>query len=131
LKALVRQSNAVCLISCDKNLIDQVISNNLEHIGDTVLKLTSFKEHTELKIGEYDGTLQILKQPRIHGIIGDLSKFDIYALKLLKHKSGIVVETIHLEPEEDRAGQDENLEQKGASGSTKKKPKNMCEKVDF
>ena len=83
-----------------------------------------------MKIGEYDGTLQILKQPRIHGIIGDLSKFDIYAIKLLKHKAGIVIENIHLEPEEDRAAQDENLEQKGAS-SKKRVPKSTCDKIDF
>jgi hypothetical protein len=45
-----------------------------------------------------------------------LPAFDIYALKL-KGKAGIVVELIHMDPEEDRAEQDENLQQKG----TKKK----------
>jgi hypothetical protein len=84
------------------------------------LKLTSFKEHIELKIGEYDGTIQLVKQPRINGLIcAPLAPHDLYALKI-KGKSNIVVETIHLEPETDRTGQDENLEQKGAS--TKKKP---------
>ena len=83
------------------------------------MKLTSFQEHTELKIGEYDGTIQIVKQPRLNGLIcPPLSHFDIYALKL-KGKQNIVVELIHLEPETDRTGQDENLEQKGA-GSKKK-----------
>ena len=56
-----------------------------------------------------------MKQPRIHGLIcPPLSEFDIYALKL-KGKHNIAIEKIHLEPEQDRTGQDENLEQKGAS----------------
>jgi len=38
-----------------------------------------------------------------------LPAFDIYALKL-KGKAGIVVELIHMDPEEDRAEQDENLQ---------------------
>lgn len=71
-----------------------------------------------MKIGDYDGTIKLLKQPRIHGLISNLSEFDIYALRL-KGKTGIVVEKIHLEPEDDRAGQDENLQQKG-TGKDKK-----------
>jgi hypothetical protein len=65
--------------------------------------LTSFKEHVELKIGEYDGTIRLLKQPRIHGLIGHLSEFDVYALRVRKGKTGIAIEKIHLEPESDRA----------------------------
>lgn len=61
-----------------------------------------------MKIGEYDGTLTLLKQPKIHGLISTISEFDIYALRL-KAKSSIIVEKIHLEPEEDRSKQDENL----------------------
>jgi len=51
-----------------------------------------------------------------------MSEFDIYALKMKKGKTGILVEKIHLEPENDRAAQDENLEQKGVSASSKAKP---------
>lgn len=61
LKALVRTSNAVCMISVDQELISNRIQGNLEYLGDIVLKLTSFKEHQELKIGEYDGTIKLLK----------------------------------------------------------------------
>jgi len=56
-----------------------------------------------MKIGDYDGTIKLLKQPRIHGLISNSSEFDIYAIRL-KGKTGIVVEKIHLEPEDDRAG---------------------------
>ena len=56
------------------------------------MKLTSFKEHSELKIGEYDGTVKLLKQPRLNGLISYLSPFDIYALKLAKGKTGIAIE---------------------------------------
>lgn len=61
-----------------------------------------------MRIGDYDGTIKFIKQPKLHGLITHNAEFDIYALKL-KGKTGIVVEKIHLEPEEDRAGQDENL----------------------
>ena len=43
--------------------------------------------------------------------MGYLSNFDIYALKL-KGKHSIVLEEIHLEPEDDRTAQDENLQHK-------------------
>lgn len=112
----------VCVISVDPELLSQRIQANLQNLADVVLKLTSFMEHTELKIGEYDGTIQLLKQPRLHGLIcPPLSPFDIYALKLQKGKTGILIENIHLEPESDRAGQDENLEQKGVSSKKKAK----------
>lgn len=68
-----------------------------------VLQITSFKDNIEMNIGEYDGTLRLLKMTRVHSICGHLPDFDIYALKL-KGKSGIMVEKIHLEPEDDRAG---------------------------
>lgn len=83
LKTLARASNMIVLISVDANLVSEQIQHSLEYVGDCVLKLTSFKEHTELKIGEYDGTIQLLKQPRLHGLIcPPLAPFDIYALKL-------------------------------------------------
>ncbi len=49
------------MISVDQDLLSTKIVNNLGYLGDIVLKLTSFKEHAELKIGEYDGTINILK----------------------------------------------------------------------
>ena len=112
LKSLVRSLNGVCLISVDENLLDKHVKNHLDFLADSVLKLTSFKDHQEMKIGDYDGTIKLLKQPKLHGLICSLSDFDIYALRL-KGKTGIIVEKIHLEPEDDRAGQDENLQQKG------------------
>ena len=56
-----------------------------------------------MKIGEYDGTIKFMKQPRIHGLISQMTEFDIYAVRV-KGKTGLVIEKIHLEPEEDRAG---------------------------
>ena len=71
--------------------------------------MTSFKDHAEMRIGEYDGTLRVLKHAKLHGLIcSPLPPTDVFALKL-SSKQGLVVERIHLEPEEDRAGQDENL----------------------
>ena len=31
------------------------------YLADLVLKITSFKDETEMQIGEYDGTLKIIK----------------------------------------------------------------------
>lgn len=45
------------VLSVDQNLISQALSNKIEYLADAALKLTSFKEHIELKIGEYDGTI--------------------------------------------------------------------------
>jgi len=87
----------------DENLLSKSLFNNLFFISDMVLKITSFRDNLEMKIGDYDGTLRILKQPRLHGFISTLTDFDVYALRL-KGKSAIVVEKIHLEPESDRAG---------------------------
>ena len=61
-----------------------------------------------MKIGEYDGTFRLLKQPQLHGMLFYLAASDVYALRL-KSKQAIVLEQIHLEPEDDRAQQDENL----------------------
>jgi len=35
-----------------------------------------------MKIGDYDGTFRLLKQPQMHGLLLSMSTFDIYALKL-------------------------------------------------
>ena len=63
-----------------------------------------------MRIADYDGTLRLVKMPLVHGLLANGSSIDsdIYALKL-RQKSGIIIEKIHLEPEEDRADQDENL----------------------
>lgn len=54
-----------------------------------------------MKIGEYDGTFRLLKQPYLHGMLMYMPNTDIYALRL-KLKQTIVLEKIHLEPEDDR-----------------------------
>ena len=104
LKALVRSLNGVCLISLDEDLMSKSMVGHIVYLADTVLKLTSFKDHQEMKIGDYDGTVKILKQPKLHGLISHMSEFDIYALRLKAVKTGIAVEKIHLDPEEDRSG---------------------------
>lgn len=66
-----------------------------------------------MRIGDYDGTLRVLKHVRINGLIcSPVPETDTFAIKL-SSKQGLVVERIHLDPEEDRADQDENLNQKG------------------
>jgi len=69
LKALIRSSNAVCLISVDEDVLSKYIINSILYLADSVLKITSFKDFTERKIGEYDGTISIIKQPKLHGLI--------------------------------------------------------------
>ena len=79
------------------------LCKNLTYLADSVLQITSFKDHAEIKIFDYDGTLRILKQPRMNGIISaPLIDTDVYALKI-SQKTGLHIERIHLDPEEDRA----------------------------
>ena len=104
LKTMVRASNCVCLISVEESLLTTHLLNNMKFLADQVLQVTSFKDHSEMRIGDYDGTLRILKHIRIHGLIcAPVPPTDIFALKL-SSKQGLVVERIHLDPEEDRAG---------------------------
>jgi hypothetical protein len=61
-----------------------------------------------------------------------MSEFDIYALKL-KGKAAIILEKIHLEPEEDRTAQDENLQHKASKKPVSSVACNptKAHKVDF
>lgn len=61
LKALVRQTNCVCLISVEERILDRFLVNNLHFLADQVWQITSFKDHLEMQIGDYDGTLKLLK----------------------------------------------------------------------
>ena len=69
LKTLVRATNCVCVISVEEALLPNFLTNNLVCLADQVLQVTSFKDHAEMKIGDYDGTLKLLKHPKIHGLI--------------------------------------------------------------
>ncbi len=83
-----------------------------------------------MKIADYDGTIRLLKLPTIHSLCGLSPDFDVYALKQ-KGKMGLQVEKIHLEPEEDRADQDENLMQKGSKISSVACNPTKSHKIDF
>ena len=88
----MRATNCVCLISVDESLLNKFVYANLFNQADLVLKLTSFKDHSEMKIGDYDGTLRLAKLPRINGFLNSpLPSSDVFALKV-KSKSGIAVE---------------------------------------
>ena len=103
LQAMVRATNCVCLISVEESLLSPHLMNNLKFVADQVLQITSFKDHSEMRIGDYDGTLRVLKHVRLNGLIcAPVPATDIFALKL-SSKQGLVVERIHLDPEEDRA----------------------------
>jgi len=62
--------------------------------------LTSFRDHPEKQVGDYDGTVRILKLPKLHGFIGGtLPESDVYAIRV--KKNGLAIEKIYLEPEEE------------------------------
>lgn len=88
MKALVRASNCVCVISVEEQLLDPMLAKHLVAHADNVWSLTSFKDHSEMQIGEYDGTFKLVKQVKLHSMCGYMSDFDLYALKL-KQKMGI------------------------------------------
>mmetsp|Transcript_18639 Transcript_18639/g.25145 ORF Transcript_18639/g.25145 Transcript_18639/m.25145 type:complete len:118 (+) Transcript_18639:2089-2442(+) len=117
---MVRATNCVCLISVQESLLGEHLVSNLKYLADQVLQVSSFKDNAEMRIGDYDGTLRMLKQVRINGLIcPPIPETDTFAIKL-SLKQGLIIERIHLEPEEDRADQDENLNQKGGARSSKK-----------
>jgi len=104
LKTMVRASNCVCFISVQEGLLSPQLISNLKFLADQVLQVTSFKDNVEMKIGDYDGTLRVLKHPRINGLVcSPMPETDTFAIKL-SSKSGLVIERIHLDPEEDRTG---------------------------
>jgi archaellum biogenesis ATPase FlaH len=61
LKALMHSVNGVCLITVDEDLLPKTFVPHLTLHADLILKLTSFLDHQELRIGDYDGTLKLLK----------------------------------------------------------------------
>ena len=65
----MRATNCVCLISVDEDLLTKYILNHVVYLSDLLLKITSFKDHMEMQIGEYDGVLKLLKVPALHGLV--------------------------------------------------------------
>ena len=61
LRTLIRSTNCVCMISVEEQLLPPTVKNHLVALADSVVSITSFKDHTEMKIGDYDGTLKLLK----------------------------------------------------------------------
>ena len=98
------------MLSCDVQLLPEHTQEALFSTADYVLSVTSFKENVELQVGDYEGTLRILKVPRLHIIAGWQLEFEVWGFRISKGRSGMQIEQIHLEPEEDRTKQDENLE---------------------
>lgn len=50
LKAMIRATNAVCVICVDEDLLSKNMTNNLIFLADSVLKLTSFKGKYPLRV---------------------------------------------------------------------------------
>lgn len=61
LKAMIRATNCVCVISVEEQLLEPLLAKYLVAQADNVWSLTSFKDHSEMKIGDYDGTFKLLK----------------------------------------------------------------------
>jgi hypothetical protein len=49
------------MISVEEQLLPPTVKNHLVALADSVVSITSFKDHAEMKIGDYDGTLKLLK----------------------------------------------------------------------
>ena len=70
LKTLVRATNCTCLLTCDEQLMSPEQSKFLQYFADAVWSITSFKDHTSMRIGEYDGTLKLVKSYSLHSLAG-------------------------------------------------------------
>lgn len=86
--------------------------------SDLVLDFKSFSDSSE-KFLDYQGSIQILKQPTINGLIGHKADHDIYVFKSDKRK--FAIDVIHMDPEDGQsAPTDTTKSTKEESG--KKKP---------
>lgn len=99
LRALSTTMNAVFTITIDKqSLSNNSILNYLIKYSDLVLDVKSFSD-SEDSFLDYQGSIRILKQPSINGLIGHKADQDIYVFK--SDKRHFKIETIHMDPEED------------------------------
>ena len=111
LRTLVKTMNWVFTMTIDKNVLkSQAILNYFIKMSDLVFEIKSFSD-SEYKFLDYQGTIQILKQPAINGLIGHKSSHDIYVFKSDRRK--FLIETVHLQPEEESStNNSENLNTK-------------------
>jgi len=99
LRVLVNTMNCVFTITID---IDSLKSNSLLNYfikySDLVLDIKSFSD-TKDKFLDYQGSIRILKQPAMNGLIGHQAEQDIYVFK--SDKKNFLIETIHMDPEDE------------------------------
>jgi len=128
LRALVNTMNGVFTLTIDrKSLKSNSLLNYFIKYSDLVIDLKSFSD-SEDKFLDYQGSLRILKQPAINGLVGHQAEQDIYVFKSDKKK--FIIETIHMDPEEDNEEVEKKDEPKVPGGLCSTNP-SVNDPLDF
>lgn len=100
LRTLVKTMNCVFTITIDRDsLKSNAMLNYFIKYSDLVLDMKSFSDSKD-KFLDYQGSIQILKEPTINGLIGNKSDHDIYVFK--SDKKRFKIEVIHMDPDDDQ-----------------------------
>ncbi|XP_038064148.1 elongator complex protein 4-like [Patiria miniata] len=101
LRALIRNSLAVCVITMPTHLFtDVAVTRRLERLCDTAIELESFAGSEKEKnpvYKEYHGLFHIKQLPRLNSLTGHMPDTMDLAFKLKRKK--LTIEKLHLPPE--------------------------------
>ncbi|CAI2370676.1 unnamed protein product [Moneuplotes crassus] len=116
LRTLANTMNSVITITIDKeSLKSNALLSYFIKFSDLVLDLKSFSDSQD-EFLDYQGSIRILKQPAINGLVGHKADQDIYVFK--SDKKNFKIETIHMDPEVDTKKDNTTKEEDGQSSGT-------------
>jgi elongator complex protein 4 len=111
LKALLRQTLSVCLITIPTVALKPQVINRVLHVCDVVFEMRSFVgsriDVSDYEFKEYSGLFELKKLPRMNSLVLNYSPDSLqFAFKLKKRK--MYIEKLHMPPEETRQASDPN-----------------------
>lgn len=99
------------------SLSSNAMLNYFIKYSDLVLEVKSFSD-TPDKFLNYQGTIQLLKQPVINGLLGHRAQHDIYVFK--SEKKLFKVDVIHMDPEDPGSKKEKPAEETKAKNDKRK-----------
>jgi hypothetical protein len=118
LRLLVSQAKAVCLAVLGSDVLaafPAAFTNELRHVGDSVLTLSSFAGTRDLlpeELQEFQGSLTLTKLPRVHALACHAPSNTRFGVKRERRK--LKIDKFHLPPEGSRSS---NSSSSGGCGS--------------
>lgn len=118
LKYLVSTMNCVFTITIDRSVLDSdAMLNYFIKFSDLVLEMKSFTDSPD-KFLDYQGSIKLLKQPSINGLIGQNNKVDTNIFVFKSDKKAFKIDTIHMDPEDDQPDPSKDESKSGADSKT-------------